>query len=128
MSTTETSRPRDTDRRTRVHLSFYDRIKFLLFFTIVFLVLVWADMAGDESLSFEKALANSAYQRWWIFPLFAIEALRQTHFLISELAAPYHGIWQRYFSFVDRIIHKLSDWTRFRISRVIKWIVVIALL
>ena len=53
MSTTETSRPRDTDRKTRVHLSFYDRIKFLLFFTIVFLVLVWADMAGDESLSFE---------------------------------------------------------------------------
>ena len=98
MSTTQNSRPRDTDRKTRVHLSFYDRIKFLLFFTIVFLVLVWADMAGDESLSFEKALANSAYQRWWIFPLFAIEALRQTHFLISELAAPYHGIWQRYFS------------------------------
>ncbi len=67
MSTTQTSRPRDTDRKTRVHLSFYDRIKFLLFFTIVFLVLVWADMAGDEGLGFEKALSNSAYQRWWIF-------------------------------------------------------------
>jgi len=128
MSTETTSRPRDTDRKTRVHLSFYDRIKFLLFFTIIFFVLVWADMAGDEALSFEKALANSAYQRWWIFPLFAIEAIRQTHFLISELAAPYHGIWQKYFAFVDRIIHKLSDWTRFRLSRVIKWALVITLL
>ena len=40
----------------------------------------------------------------------------------------YHGIWQRYFAFTDRIIHKLSDWTRFRLSRVIKWLVFIALL
>ena len=57
MSTLESSRPRDTDRKTRVHLSFYDRTKFLLFFSIVFLVLVWADMAGDDSLTFEKALS-----------------------------------------------------------------------
>jgi len=128
MSSDTSSRPRDIDRKTRVHLSFYDRIKFLLFFTIVFFVLVWADMAGDETLAFEKAVSNSAYQRWWIFPLVAIEAIRQTHFLISELAAPYHGIWQRYFAFVDRIIHKLSDWTRFRLSRVIKWALVITLL
>jgi ATP-dependent Zn protease len=122
------SRPRDADRKTRVHLSFYDRIKFLLFFTGVFFILVWADMAGDETLGFKQAVINSSYQRWWIFPLAAIEALRQTHFLISELAANYHGFWQRYFSFIDRIIHKLSDWTRFRLSRVIKWIVVVALL
>lgn len=128
MSSNESSRPRDTDRKTRVHLSFYDRIKFLLFFAVVFFVLVWADMAGDETLGFNQALSNSAYQRWWIFPLVAIEAIRQAHFLVSELAAPYHGFWQRYFGFTDRIVHKLSDWTRFRISRVIKWIVVISLL
>lgn len=128
MSYSESSRPRDTERRTRVHLSLYDRVKFLFFFTLIFFILVWADMAGDESLGFEKAVVDSSYQRWWIFPLIAIEAIRQTHFLISELASPYHGFWQRYFSFIDRTVHKLSDWTRFRISRVIKWLVVISLL
>jgi len=122
------SRPRDAERKTRVHLSLYDRGKFLLFFAAVFFVLVWSDMAGDENLGFNQAVIDSSYQRWWIFPLIAIETLRQTHFLISELAANYHGFWQKYFSFVDRLIHKLSDWTRFRLSRVIKWIVVIALL
>jgi ATP-dependent Zn protease len=106
----------------------YDRGKFLLFFAAVFFVLVWSDMAGDENLGFNQAVIDSSYQRWWIFPLIAIETLRQTHFLISELAANYHGFWQKYFSLVDRFIHKLSDWTRFRLSRVIKWIVVIALL
>lgn len=124
----ESTRPRDTERKTRIHLSFYDRTKFLSLFTIVFLILVWADMAGDDTLSFTSALEKSASQRWWIFLLLGIEALRQTHFLIAELAAPYHGIWQRYFAFVDRIIHRLSDWTRFRISRVIKWILFITLL
>jgi cell division protease FtsH len=126
--TIETSRPRDTDRKTRVHLSLYDRTKFISLFLVVFLILVWADMAGDDGLGFNAAVAKSASQRWWIFLLLAIEALRQTHFLIAELAAPYHGIWQRYFAFTDRIIHKLSDWTRFRLSRVIKWLVFIALL
>ncbi|MEY5018453.1 MAG: hypothetical protein RJB54_371 [Actinomycetota bacterium] len=122
------SRPRDTDRKTRVHLSFYDRIKFLLFFAAVFFVLVWSDMAANEELAFSQAVTNSGYQRWWIFPLVAVETLRQAHFLISELLAPYHGFWQRYFSFVDRTTHRLSDWTRFRVSRVIKWIVVLSLL
>jgi cell division protease FtsH len=45
------SRPRDSDRKTRIHISFYDRAKFLLFFAIVFFVLVWADMAGEDGFS-----------------------------------------------------------------------------
>ena len=126
--TVDSSRPRDAERKTRVHLSLYDRTKFITLFTIVFLILVWADMAGDDGLGFTAAVEKSASARWWIFGLLALEALRQTHFLIAELAAPYHGIWQRYFSFTDRLIHKLSDWTRFRISRVIKWLVFITLL
>ena len=122
------TRPRDAERKTRIHLSFYDRTKFLLLFTLTFLILVWADMAGEEGLSFVAALEDGAYRRWWIFLLFAIELIRQTHFLIAELAAPYHGFWQRYFGFVDLVLHRLSDWTRFRLSRVIKWLVFICLL
>ena len=122
------TRPRDSERKTRIHLSFYDRSKFLFFFTLTFLILVWADMAGEEGLGFTAAVVEGAYRRWWIFPLFAIELIRQTHFLIAELAAPYHGFWQRYFGFVDGVLHRLSDWTRFRLSRVIKWLVFITLL
>ena len=124
----ESTRPRDSERKTRIHLSLYDRSKFLLLFAIVFFVLVWADMAGDSALGFSDALNQTAGKRWWIFLLVGVEAVRQAHFLIAELAAPYHGFWQRYFAFTDRIIHKLSDWTRFRISRVIKWLLFIVLL
>lgn len=128
MAEVSTSRARDTDRKTRIHLSFYDRTKFITLFILVFFILVWAEMSGNPILGFTDAVQNSAESRWWIFPLLAIELIRQTHFLISELLAPYHGIWQKYFKFIDRIIHKLSDWTRFRLSRIIKWLLFISLL
>ena len=122
------SRPRDTDRTTRIHLSFYDRTKFLLLFAIVFFVLAWANMADNPLLSFTDALSATVNSKSWLLVLAAVEIIRQVHFALAELLAPYHGIWVKYFAFVDRILHKLSDWNRFRLGRVIKWLVFIALL
>ena len=123
-----TSRPRDTDRKTRIHLSFYDRVKFLLLFGITFLVLTWSSLADNPILSVEDALNQTARTKTWIFVLAGIEVVRQVHFLLAELLAPYHGIWSKYFAFTDRQVHRLSDWTRFRLSRIIKWAIVVALL
>ena len=103
---TDSTRLRDNERKTRIHLSFYDRTKFISLFTIVFLVLVWSDMAGDVTLGFLSAVQQVATARWWLFLLLGLEATRQAHFLMAELAAPYHGVWQRYFAFVDRLIHR----------------------
>ncbi|MFM7499944.1 MAG: AAA family ATPase [Actinomycetota bacterium] len=122
------SRPRDTDRKTRIHLGMFDRLKFLIAFTITFFVLVWSDMAGNPLLGFNDALIERTRSTWWIFVLAAIEIIRQIHFLISEYASPYHGFWQKYFAFVDKTLHRISDWNRFRLSRAIKWLLFIALL
>lgn len=122
------SRPRDTDRKTRIHLSFYDRVKFLLLFAITFLVLTWSSLAENPILSVEDGLRNTASSKSWLIVLAVIEVIRQIHFILAEVLAPYHGIWKRYFDFVDRQIHRLSDWTRFRLSRAIKWALVIFLL
>ena len=122
------SRPRDTDRKTRIHLSFYDRIKFLLLFAITFLVLAWSSLAENPILSVEDGLRNTASSKSWLIVLAVIEVIRQIHFILAEVLAPYHGVWKRYFDFVDRQIHRLSDWTRFRLSRAIKWALIIFLL
>ncbi len=127
-SQSQTSRQRDSDRKTRVHLSLYDRIKFILLFAIVYLVLVWASLADNPLLSVNDAFSEVTRTRTWLIYLVVIEVLRQMHFLISELAAPYHGIWQKYFQAVDFTLHRFSDWTRYRLSRVIKAIVFICLL
>lgn len=122
------SRPRDTDRKTRIHLSFYDRVKFLLLFGITYLVLTWSSLAENPILSVEDALNETARSKSWLLALAAIEVVRQVHFILAELLAPYHGIWSKYFAFTDRQIHRLSDWTRFRLSRIVKWSLVVALL
>ena len=123
-----TSRPRDTDRKTRIHLSFYDRIKFLLLFGITYLVLTWSSLAENPILSVNDALNETARTKSWLIVLAVIEVIRQIHFLFAELLAPYHGIWSKYFAFTDRQVHRLSDWTRFRLSRIVKWALVVALL
>ena len=122
------SRPRDTDRKTRVHLAFYDRVKFLLLFAITFFVLAWASMADNPLLSFTDALSQTANDKKWLLGLAAIEIVRQIHFILAEILAPYHGIWIKYFSLVNRLLNKLSDWNRFRLGRVIKWLVFVAML
>ncbi|CAB4742092.1 unannotated protein [freshwater metagenome] len=122
------SRPRDTDRKTRVQLSVYDRTKFLALFAITFFLLAWASMADNPLLSFSDAFARTADEKVWLIVLIGIEIIRQMHFALAELLAPYHGIWVRYFAFVDRLLHKLSDWNRYRLGRVIKWLVFVALL
>ena len=122
------SRPRDTDRKTRIHLTVYDRVKFLLLLSLVFVILMWAAMADNPLLNVHDAFANELHQRWWIVALIGVEIIRQLHFGLAELMAPYHGLWQRYFGAVDKVIHKFSDWTRYRISRVVKALLFLALL
>lgn len=122
------SRPRDSDRKTRVHLSLFDRAKFLLLFGLVFLILVWAAMASDPLLSLTDAAISEFNARFWIIVLAGIEVIRQIHFFFAEKAAGYHSIWQRYFAFVDKTIHRISDWNRYRLSRAIKALLMVALL
>ena len=124
----EQGRPRDTDRKTRVHLSTFDRFKFIIFFAIIFMVLVWADMSNNPILSFSDAFKENLNSRWWLLALAAIEIIRQLHFLAAEIVAPYHGAWLKYFSTVDRNLHRLSDWNRYRLSRVIKGFLFICLI
>jgi cell division protease FtsH len=122
-----TSRKRDSDRRTRIHLSFFDRTKFFLLFGLVFLILVWSNLADNPILSVSDSVKEVSSSKSWIVALVVIEVLRQIHFGLAEILAPYHGAWQKYFSFMDRQIHRLSDWSRFRLSRVIKWLLVLVL-
>ncbi len=122
------SRMRDSDRKVRIHLSAFDRLKFLITLSIVYFVLAWALMADNPLLGFTDSIKEVGNTRPWLFFLAGIEIIRQIHFLIAEFVAPYHSGWQKYFAFTDRLIHKISDWTRYRLSRAIKALIWIALL
>ena len=122
------SRERDSDRKTRIRLTFFDRVKFLLLFGLVFLILLWAALANDPLLSFHDAAVIESNQRWWLISLAGVEIVRQIHFFLAERASGYHSGWQRYFAFVDRTTHRISDWNRYRLSRATKGLLGVALL
>jgi cell division protease FtsH len=123
-------RPRDEDRRTRKPLAFWDRVKFLFLLVLVWFVLVWSVMADNPLVGFGDAMRLELRSASWVFLLIALEALRQLHFLASEHWAGYHRFWTHtVFGGFERATHrKLSDWTRFRVRRLVGWLFWIAVI
>jgi cell division protease FtsH len=121
-------RPRDEDRQTRKPLAFWDRIKFLILLGVVWIILVWSVMANDPLVGFSDAVRIEVRSGWWVFVLAGLELLRQIHFLISEHSRGYNRFWTwMVFGGMERLTHRrISDWTRFRISRLLKWVFWIA--
>jgi cell division protease FtsH len=122
--------PVDDDLPTRKPLPLWDRIKFLLLFSLLWLILVWAAMADNPLLPFVDAARIEAGESRWLFVLIGLELVRQLHIFVSERWARYHRFWSnRVFGGFERVTHRrLSDWTRFRLARLFKWLVFIAVL
>ena len=62
--------------------------------------------------------------------LAGLEVLHQAHFLISEHSAAYNQFWiHKVWRSSERLSQrKLSAWTRYRIGRIIRWVVVLAVI
>src|SRR5580692_7020532 len=121
-------RLRDEDRRTRKPLAFWDRVKFLVLLTVFWFILLWSTKSGNPLVTWSDAFRIEARAGAWVLVLIGLEVLRQIHFLISEHWAGYHYFWtHRVFGGTERITHRrLSDWTRFRLWRLITWVFWIA--
>jgi cell division protease FtsH len=124
----EGGRPREEDIPTRKPLSLWDRGKFLLLLAIIWILLVWSVMADNPIVGFSDAVKIEVQTGYWVFILAGLEAVRQIHYLISERWGGYNQFWVRaIFGRTERLKQrKLSDWTRFRVGRVITWVLVIA--
>jgi len=123
-------RPREEDVLTRRKIALWDRSKWLLLLVIIWLLLVWSLMADDPLVGFADACRIQVQDGWWVFILIGLELIHQLHFFISEHSARYNQfwvnrVWGAWARFSDR---KISAWTKFRISRVISWIVIIAVI
>jgi ATP-dependent Zn protease len=108
----------------------WDRIKFLLLLVLVWFLLVWSVMANNPLVGFSDALRIQVRTGWWVFILIGLEFLRQVHFVISEHSVGYHRFWtETFFGGYNRFTRRrISDWTRFRIWRMLTWIFWIAII
>jgi cell division protease FtsH len=116
--------PRDTERATRKPMPLWDRVKFLFLLALVWVLLTWSVMANNPLVGWQDAVRIEVRAGAWVFVLMGLEVLRQIHYLISEHWAGYHRFWTHtVFGGVERVSHRrLSDWTRFRIRRVLTWV------
>ncbi|MFC4531678.1 AAA family ATPase [Sphaerisporangium dianthi] len=124
------SGPTVPGRRT---MPFWDRIKFLLGLALALFMLVWHNMAEFEGIMpFVDAVRVTVMSRAGsiILALMGAEALRQAHFVVSERSARYHRFWTtKVFGGFDRWSRRrFSDWNRYRVARILKWLFWIALL
>jgi cell division protease FtsH len=119
-------------RLTRRTISTWDRLKFIIALVLLWFIVVWYQMANNPILAFTDAaraqLALHSGPGRWIVLLLGIEVLRQLSYLLAERSPRYYRASSGLFGTGDRVTHQMSDYTRFRISRVAKWLLVIAIL
>ena len=117
------------DELTRKPLAFWDRVKILVFLVVMFFALIWAQLAQNPLMTFaeaERTVAQTGLGQI-LLALVIIEALRQIHFLLAEHVGPYHQMWLRLFERTEKRASRYSPWTRFRVARVIKWLLALTI-
>ena len=107
---------------TRKRMSLWDRSRLLLLFVVLWFITVWASMADNPLLPFSDAALIQLNDSQWLIWLAGLELLRQIHFFICERSPGYYRFWsKKVFGGTDRAIkRRFSDWTRYRLSRLIK--------
>ena len=123
---------RDPNRQTRMPLVLWDRLKFTLLFVMVWFVAVWYQMANDPVLGFQDAARQQLQVRSgigrWLILLLCLELIRQLYYLVTEQSRPAYRASSSFFSQSDKLSHQMTDYTRFRLRRVIKWLIWIAVI
>lgn len=119
-----------TELTTRKKLPLWDRVKFLLLFTLLFWFFVWSAFSDPNPFNtFGDAVDETARSKRWLFFVAGLEAIRQLHYLISERSARYHRFWSEgVFGRWQRRVGRLNDWNRYRLARALKWLVALAVI
>ncbi len=119
-------------RQLRRPQALWDRLKFSALFILLWFILVWYEMSLNPDTSFSDAAkaqlqVHSGTGRWLVL-LLIIEVLRQISYLLAERWRLYYRLSSGAMGRGDQVTHQLSDYTRFRLARVIKWLIVIGIL
>jgi cell division protease FtsH len=111
----------------RKRLVLWDRTKFLILLAIVWLLLWWSLVSENPLISARDAAQETWQAKWWLEALFAVEVVRQLHYLLSERWSRWHCFWtERFFGGFNRIGFTFRDWTRYRLARALKVVAIVA--
>ena len=113
----------------RPRAALLDRGKILLLLVALWWVLVWANSTNNPIEPFNVVIGHELTSLSWLEALAGLELLRQIHYLISEHSARWHRLWSRgIFGGLSRLTGRIGDWNRYRIGRVVRVLVFLAML
>ena len=116
------------ESETRRPSSMWDRVRILLLCSFLFGLFVWSDISSNPILPTRDAISRQLDARWWLLLIVAIELVRQGHYLLSEIWPRWHRLWfHTIFGGFNRRVGRMNDWTRFRLGRVIRLLVILAI-
>ncbi|HEX4906467.1 MAG TPA: AAA family ATPase, partial [Acidimicrobiales bacterium] len=111
---------------TRRPSSMWDRVRILLLCALLFGLFVWSDISTNPILPTRDAINRQLDARWWLLLIVAVELLRQGHYLLSEISSRWNHLWtDRIFGAFNRRVGRMNDWTRYRLGRVIRLLVIL---
>jgi ATP-dependent Zn protease len=113
---------------TRKPQPLWDRVKFLLLFTLLFWFFVWSALSDPNPFnSFGDAFDETLRSKRWLLFVAGLELIRQIHYLVAERSPRYHRFWEEaVFGRWQRRVGRLNDWNRYRLARALKWLVALA--
>jgi ATP-dependent Zn protease len=113
----------------RPPIGLWDRVKILLGLVALWWILCWATVTNNPIEPFSAAAGHELQSLLWLEVLAGIEFIRQIHYFISERSRHWHHFWSvRIFGRLTRATGRTSDWTRYRIGRVTRVVVFLAVL
>ena len=120
--------PQVTPKKRR-KLLFFDRAKLLVFLVVLFGFLVSKYHADVPYVTWGGALSHVLSNSWFLLAIGGVEVLRQVHYLMCEGAAGYNHFWSyKVFGGWDRFWTRRNPWLRFRLQRIVKTLMIMALL
>ena len=121
--------PEEPEEETRPPMVWWDRVKILLVLVALWFVLVWARVTNTPIETWTDAARQEVVTGSWLLALIGLEAVRQVHYLISEHSARWHRWWSRgFFGWTHRRSARWADWTRYRVGRALKVVVLLVVL
>ncbi len=109
---------------TRRPSDMWDRIRISVLILVVLLVIFWTNY-NPPFTSISDALDDIVSRYWWLLVALGLDVLRQLHYWWSERSASYNLFWvNRVFGGMERAgAKRMKPWTRFRISRYIRFLI-----
>ena len=121
--------PEDREPRKRRKVFFFDRIKLLIIIVVLLTLTTMYKSQQVGLMSVGDAIRDQIRAKLWLLIVAGLEVLRQIHYVISEHSERWHMFWDRkVFGGWERFMSRRNPWQRFRMQRLVKWLVFLVLL